>query len=66
MILDFSRKGLYLIFEVDEKERLLLKHISCQAPNPELVKAGACFSVGDVHVTGEDQSDHHGAKHTGH
>ena len=66
MILDFSKNGLYLIFEVDESERLLLKHISCKAPDPELVKAGSAFSVGDVHVTGMDQDDHHGAKHTGH
>ncbi|MBR2354437.1 MAG: alpha-galactosidase [Clostridia bacterium] len=66
MILDFSKNGLYLVFEVDEKERLLLKHFSCKKQDPELVKSGTPFAVGDVHVTGEDQDDHHGGKHTGH
>ncbi len=66
MILDFSKNGLYLVFEVDEKGCLLFKHFSCKEQNPELVKTGACFAVGDVHVTEEDQEDHHGGRHTGH
>ncbi len=66
MILDFSKQGLHLTFEVDDKKRVLLKHFSCQPRDPSLVKEGRPFAIGDVHVTGEDQNDHHGGKHTGH
>lgn len=66
MILDFSRNGLSLVFEITEKNRVKLKHLSCRPEEEDSLKIDSSLPIGDVHVSGQDQSDHHGAKHTGH
>ena len=66
MLIDFSQGGLKLVFEVDEEKRVLLKHFSCKEQKEGLIKQGCAYAIGDIHVTGENQSNHHGGKHTGH
>ena len=66
MILDFSKEGLSLIFEVNEYQRVLLKHFSANAPRCEINKVGTSYAIGDVHLNGTNQDSHHGFRHTGH
>lgn len=66
MILDFSRNGMNLVFEINDQNRVLLKHFSCLPETEEKAQSDTASSIGDVHVTGMNQSDHHGGKHTGH
>ena len=67
MLLDFSQNGIYIVFEIDGKGGVSLRHFSTQEKECERKNAknlSSCRIV-DVHVAGEDVDDHHGAKHTG-
>ena len=65
MILDFSRKNLFLSFEItDTNEVMMTRFASCREVVERKYKAIWCPIV-EVHVTGENANDHHGAKHTG-
>lgn len=65
MVLDFSQKNLKMIFEIDEENRIMLKHFGRATVEDARVKKPQSSNLVDVHVTGGNQDDHHGAKHTG-
>ena len=65
MILDFSQKNLKMIFEVDEEKRTMLKHFGRNVIEDSREKKPMWSNIAEIHVTGENQNDHHGAKHTG-
>lgn len=65
MTLDFSQNGLSVIFEVTEGNKLALKnfsHINCVSDEEKNLKW--CPAL-EIQINGENQNDHHGAKHTG-
>jgi alpha-galactosidase len=63
-----EENGLYLTFEISDTKDVRLLHFSAQ-PNPDIEswddKRKRKFRLVEVHVTGENQNDHHGSKHTG-
>lgn len=64
MVLDFTQNGISVIFEVTEEKKLRLKEFSL-GKNPTEEKNLKWCSAVEVHLSGENQDDHHGAKHTG-
>jgi len=65
MTLDFSRNGVSLIFETLEDGRLSLKHFSKDGEKVNEEKALKWCAAFELHLSGENQDDHHGGKHTG-
>lgn len=65
MILDFSCNNMNIVFEITEGQNVILKDFSVQgfksAPKEKL---NWC-NIADLHITGGNLNDHHGAKHTG-
>lgn len=66
MILDYSQNGLFMIFEIDGSGGVSLRHFSSNEKEFErsVPKNLRNCRIIDVHVSGEDLDDHHGAKHT--
>ncbi len=66
MKLQFSENQLQLHFEVAEDGRLSLLHFSNLNFNESTIAEGTkhWFPAVEVHLTGRDQDDHHGVKHT--
>lgn len=64
MELDFSQQGLKMIFEITDDNTVALRHFSCNANEYSEKKLKWC-TVSDIHISGKDADDHHGAKHTG-
>jgi alpha-galactosidase len=66
-LLKFSENGMNVVFEVDDEGYLKLLHISNEPFCEELIEqyAKKWFSCFEFQVTGKNQNDHHGAKHTG-
>ena len=65
MILDFSQNKMSVLFEVTEEKMLALKnfsHIDCVSDKEKNLKW--CPAL-ELQISGENQNDHHGAKHTG-
>ena len=62
-ILDFSQNGIYMAFEITDENKVMLKQFSNRKDCS--VKKTRWCEIADIHVTGENQNDHHGAKHTG-
>lgn len=65
MILHFGEKNLHMTFEVTEEASLSLLNFS----NAELdydveERKKKYYPAMELHITGENQDDHHGAKHT--
>ena len=65
MMIDVSQKNLNMIFEVTEDNRVMLKQFGCTAFEDKREKKAKWSNIAEVHVTGENPDDHHGAKHTG-
>ena len=65
MILDFTQNGLSVVFEIDENKKVALKNFSSQNNIFETERALKWRPALEVHLSGENQDDHHGAKHTG-
>lgn len=64
MILDFSQDLFYMIFEVTDIGSVILKHFSNREPDPDLNARPDFRNIVNIHVSGEDQNDHHFFKHT--
>ena len=64
MELNFSQQNLKVIFEITEDNIVALRHFSCNDKEYPEKKLKWC-SISDIHISGEDADDHHGAKHTG-
>lgn len=64
MELNFSQQNLKIIFEITEDNTVALRHFSCNDKELPEKKLKWC-SIADIHISGEDADDHHGAKHTG-
>ena len=65
MILDFSQNGISVVFEVTEDKKLALKTFSKEGTaNNEEKNIKWCPAL-ELQISGENQNDHHGAKHTG-
>jgi alpha-galactosidase len=63
-----AENGLFVTFEIsDEKDVRLLHFSSTPCPNLEAWedKKRRKFRLVEVHLSGENQNDHHGSKHTG-
>ena len=68
MILDYSQNGIRLLFEVTDEGKVLLRQLSAvgaRALPPRRMPKDRWLSIVDVHVSGCDRNDHHGAKQTG-
>lgn len=65
MILDFSQNKMNMIFEITEDNRVILVDFSTNACETVKQKDFRWCPIVEVHLTGENQNDHHGAKHTG-
>lgn len=61
---DFSQEKIKMIFEVSEQNTVALKHFTNNLfeDNAKMLK---WCNICDVHISGENHDDHHGAKHTG-
>lgn len=66
MKLDFCENQLHVHFEVAEDGRVSLLHFSNVPFNEDTIAEGTkhWFPAVEVHLTGRDQDDHHGVKHT--
>ncbi|MBQ8552514.1 MAG: alpha-galactosidase [Clostridia bacterium] len=65
MILDYSIKGLNIAFEVTEDKTVILRSFSRSEKQPSAPKKAKFCPIVQLHVSGKDQNDHHGGKHTG-
>ncbi|MBQ8408735.1 MAG: alpha-galactosidase [Clostridia bacterium] len=67
MLLDFSQNGLYMVFEVDEAGFVSLRHFSSNEKESlrQTPKNLRYCRIVNIHCTGENPDDHHGAKHSG-
>ena len=66
MRLEFCENKLKTVFEVTDEGKLLLLHFSNADFDESKIndKAKRWFTPVEVHVSGGNQDDHHGAKHT--
>jgi len=64
MLLDFSQKNLRFVLEVTDEGQILWNALSRTPSHNETPHTHHRHLV-DVHVSGENQGDHHFAKHTG-
>ena len=65
MILDFSQNKINIVFEITEENTVALKEFSLAPYKAEIEKVLKWCSIVDIHLSGENPDDHHGAKHTG-
>ncbi len=65
MILDFSRNGIKAIFEVSENGEVTLNELGTLTYERAPITDKKYCCIADVHISGENADDHHGAKHTG-
>jgi len=65
MQLTFAQDGIRLLFETTEKNTVILKEFSCHEEYLPIKKDVAYCNIADIHVSGENQNDHHGSRHTG-
>lgn len=65
MVLDFSRRGLAVIFEVTADGAVALKHLSCNGVERDREKKLPYCNVAELQITGGSTFDIHFAKHTG-
>lgn len=65
MILDFSQNKINIVFEITEENTVALKEFSLAPYKTEIEKALKWCSIADIHLSGGNPNDHHGAKHTG-
>ncbi len=62
--LDFCKNGVYLRFGITDENKLIIIGINDTNKFDELAE-NRFFSPVELHTTGSNQDDHHGAKHTG-
>lgn len=68
MVLDYSQNGITAVFEITEKNTVILRRFAAEDSEalPHRKEPRERWrSIVDVQVTGEDVNDHHGSKHTG-
>ncbi|MBE7011630.1 MAG: alpha-galactosidase [Ruminococcaceae bacterium] len=65
MLLDFSQNGISVVFEVTADNKLFLKNFSKEGTIYGEEKYTKWCSALEIQISGENQNDHHGAKHTG-
>ncbi len=63
-MLDFSQEDIKMIFEVTDENTVALVNFSNKSFADNNKKLKWC-NICDVHISGENHNDHHGAKHTG-
>ncbi|WNR42898.1 glycoside hydrolase family 36 protein [Paenibacillus roseipurpureus] len=66
-LLTIEENGLVVVYEVDEQQDVRLLHFAAEAFDPSGVPdkhRPRCRAL-QLHITGENQNDHHGSKHTG-
>jgi alpha-galactosidase len=65
--ISIKENGIYLVFEIAEDNDIRLLHFSPVPFNEDSIKENQkkWFRLAEIHVTGENQDDHHGSKHTG-
>lgn len=65
MILDFSQNGISVVFEVTDEKKLALMNFSLSGTECDKEKTPKWSPALELQVSGGNQNDHHGAKHTG-
>ena len=65
VILDFSQNGISVVFEVTDDKKLALKTFAKEGNAIDKEKNIKWCSALELQISGENQNDHHGAKHTG-
>ena len=63
-ILNFCKSGVYLKFGITEENKLIIIGIGEKEIYSELSET-KFFTPVEIHTTGSNPDDHHGAKHTG-
>lgn len=62
--MNFSWENLRMLFEITDEALVVLKHFSYK-DFVEIKKSLRRSNIVDIHITGENQDDHHGGMHTG-
>ncbi len=62
--LKFSKCGINLLFSITDTRRLIFHGMGTSA-KPEILEENPFFTPVELHTTGANPDDHHGAKHTG-
>ena len=65
MILDFTQNGISVVFEIDEDKKVALKSFSWEKDVFSEEKSLKWRPALELHISGGNNNDHHGAKHTG-
>ncbi|MBE7023957.1 MAG: alpha-galactosidase [Ruminococcaceae bacterium] len=65
MVLDFSQNGISVIFEITDKKKVALKNFAYEGVCCCEEKPIKWRPALELHISGGNQDDHHGAKHTG-
>ena len=65
MILDVSQNGLSVVFEIDEDNKVALKNFSADNNVFQTERGLKWRPALELHISGGNQDDHHGAKYTG-
>ncbi len=65
MILDVSQNGLSVVFEITEDNKVALKNFSAENNAFQTERTLKWRPALELHISGGNQDNHHGAKHTG-
>lgn len=66
MRISLTEHNLYLVFDISKDKTLSLLHFSNHPFETEIKEhSKKWFPASEIHMTGKNQNDHHGAKHTG-
>lgn len=67
MRIEFMENQIYVVFEIDDQNNLLLLHMSSIPYIEESIKQQSkkWFRCVELQMSGKNQNDHHGAKYTG-
>ncbi len=67
-LFNIHENGIYMVWEISDEQDVRLLHLSAVPFNNDLITDETqrrWHRMVDIQVTGEDQDDHHGSKHTG-
>ena len=66
MLLNFNENNIHMTFEITDDKNVYLLHCSLAEQMKDIdEKAKKFYPIAEIQISGENQDDHHGAKHTG-
>jgi len=65
MLLNFNENNIYMTFEITDDKNVYLLHCSLTEQMKDIdEKTKKFYPIAEIQISGENQDDHHGAKHT--